>query len=251
MTEKFITKPNLPSARVTKVIISDRYNNITAELHKLGIKTVEAKPLDSVYGSEKYHADVSCIHLGGNKIITAKNNTDLLDKLQNDRFDIIPSQRSIYGGYKTCVALNAVLLNDFVICNTNLADKELLKQCELLGYKTVHINQGYAKCSTAIVSENAVITSDDGIYKAAVANDIDALKISSGYIKLEGYDYGFIGGACGKIGADALAFCGDIKSHPNYESIRSFCINHGVYICSIGQSELTDIGGILPVTQCE
>lgn len=251
MTEKFITKPNLPSAKVTKVIISNRYNNITTELHRLGIKTVEAKPLESVRGSEKYHADISCIHLGGNKIITAKNNTDLLEKLQTDGFNIIPSQCSIYGGYKTCVALNAVLLNDYIICNTTFADKELLKQCERLGYKTIHINQGYAKCSTAVVSENTVITSDDGIYKTAVANNIDALKISSGYIKLEGYDYGFIGGACGKIGADTLAFCGDIKSHPDYESICSFCKNHGVYICSLGKSELTDIGGILPVTQSE
>lgn len=251
MTENFVIKPNLPTARVTQVIVSNRYNNFTTELQRLGIKTIESKPLDGVLGSEKYHADISCIHLGGCKIIAAKNNNELPEMLKASGFDIIPSQAAIYGGYKTCVALNAVILNGCIFCNTKLADKKLLKQCEFLGCKTVHINQGYAKCSTAIVSENAIITSDDGIYKAAKANEIDALKISTGHIKLDGYDYGFIGGACGKISADTLAFCGDIKLHPDCENICSFCKNHGVYICSIGKNELTDIGGILPIMQCE
>ena len=50
------------------------------------------------------------------------------------------------------------------------------------------------------------------------------LLISSGDIKLEGYDYGFIGGASGKISDNTVVFFGNAEMHPYYSSIRELCL---------------------------
>ena len=49
------------------------------------------------------------------------------------------------------------------------------------GKRILHTNQSYAKCSSAVVGENAIITSDESIYRVCIENKIDVLKISVGY----------------------------------------------------------------------
>ena len=76
---------------------------------------------------------------------------------------------------------------------------------------------------------------------------IDVLKISAGHIMLDGYDYGFIGGCCGKISSGAIAFCGDLKTHPDSDNICGFLGNYGIKAVSLGSGQLYDTGGILPI----
>lgn len=62
----------------------------------------------------------------------------------------------------------------------------------------VNINQGYARCSTLILNNRTAVTADISVKNALEKDGAKVLLISSGDIKLEGYDYGFIGGASGK-----------------------------------------------------
>ena len=134
-----------------------------------------------------------------------------------------------------------------MICNTKTAYKPALK---LLKEKIIlHTNQRYAKCCCAVVGENALITSDNGIYKICLANKIDVLKISVGDILLDGYAYGFIGGCCGFISKNTLAFSGNVKLHKNYTDIRDFARNYHVELYSLTNGKLYDIGGILPIKE--
>lgn len=245
----FVKKPNLPQNTVSTVIASSKYINHIKKLSEFGISVIEVSPISEIIGAEKYHADISAIHLGGNNIIAAKNNSILINQLKKSEFNTIPSESEILGGYPECTALNAVILGNNLICREKSVDKALYNYCIEKNFRIISVKQGYARCSTAVVSENAIITSDIGIYNACVSNKIDALKIDNGYIKIDGYDYGFIGGTCGKLSYDTLAFCGRIEEHKDYESIKAFALNHGVRLISLSNEPLFDIGGILPVVE--
>ena len=225
--ERWIKNANLPQNKVSEVIISD-YKPIFKEvLEGMGIKVTVPKVIEEIKGAEKYHSDMSVLHIGEDKFFYA-------DSL-NEK---VTAQKPL---------LNICLFGNNVICNTKTAYKPAL---ELLRDKNIiHTNQRYAKCSCAVIGENALITSDSGIYKICFENKIDVLQISSGHILLDGYEYGFIGGCCGFISKNTLAFTGDVKLHRDFENMRDFARNYGVELYSLTNEKLYDIGGIIPVKE--
>ena len=83
-------------------------------------------------------------------------------------------------------------------------------------------NKDIQKCSIAIVDENSIITYDAGIAKACEGiEDLSVLLVQPGFVRLDGYDTGFIGGTCGRVG-DELVFNGDLSSHPDFPRILEF-----------------------------
>ena len=124
----------------------------------------------------------------------------------------------------------------------------IIKSIRADNLKKINVRQGYCKCSCLNVSENAVITDDECIYKALCLNEIDALLISKGDITLNGHDYGFIGGASGKISKTDILFFGDVTKHRDYKKIAGFIEKHGCKIISL-DFPLTDFGGIIPITE--
>ena len=98
------------------------------------------------------------------------------------------------------------------------------------------------------MSDNAVITDDESIYKALCLNGVDTLLISKGDIVLNGHNYGFIGGASYKISESKVLFFGDITKHRDYKKIADFIEKHGCEIIFL-DFPLTDFGGIIPITE--
>ena len=103
--------------------------------------------------------------------------------------------------------------------------------------------QGYTKCSVCVVSDNAIITADRAIATACAAVGIDVLTVSEGHISLPPYNFGFIGGASCACG-DNVYFCGSLDTHPDGESIKEFCKNHGKLAVSLSDGELQDVGSL-------
>ena len=56
-----------------------------------------------------------------------------------------------------------------------------------------------------------------------------------------------IGGCCGLIDKDVLAFTGRLDSLDFEKPIRDFLDKHGVRIVELTQNPMLDIGGILPL----
>ena len=146
--------------------------------------------------------------------------------------------------YPENAAYCAVILEKYLICNLKYTAREILEYAENIGLEKIHVNQGYAKCGCAVVDGRSVITADEGIYKSLEGRDIDVLKIAGGYVRLKGYAYGFIGGACGRVG-DELVFCGDLREHPDFERICEFAEKRGVKIRYFENVPLTDAGTII------
>ena len=240
--------PNIPKTRVTCAVISYVIPEITDELQRLGIRTVNSQKLDSVEGSESAHADMSLFHVGNERIFASRNISPVLrDELIREGMSLTYTEMPVTAKIP---CLNACLVGDKVICNTRLIDKELLKKLSADGKKILHTNQGYTKCSAALVNENAVITADNSIFEVCRKNNIDVLHIECGHIELKGYKYGFIAGSCALLSDNILAFFGDISKHPDYGEIRSFAKNYGVDIISLSKRKLYDIGGMIAI-KCE
>ncbi len=166
---------------------------------------------------------------------------------------------------------NACSTGKYFIHNLKITDKGLLGAAKAAGLIAVHVPQGYAKCSIVAVDENSIITADKGIERACTAAGLDVLLVEKGQIVLEGYPYGFIGGASGKISTagansklgsfsskedvsckqlakskDTIVFNGDIRKHSDYETIKAFIEARGLGIKYFEGYPLTDIGSIIP-----
>ena len=185
------------------------------------VKTVAAGPAG---GAVAPHADLYMCRVGG-RMIFAKDG-------------------EVGSEYPRNAAFCAVSLDRYFIHNMKITSPRLKAAAEMAGLEPVHVNQGYAKCSCAVVDGRSIITSDMGVWKAIEKlGDVDVLLISPGHIALPGHEYGFIGGACGNVG-DELVFCGDITAHPDFERIREFAKARGVSLKWF-DFPLTDIGTII------
>jgi hypothetical protein len=218
-------------------------------LQSRGIDVIKMKPYDALDQAVSSHADLLYHHLGGNRIITPQTDTESSIKLTMMGFIVQKAHTNIRSPYPNDVALDAARVADALICNPVHTDSVLLDFAKENQLKVIPVKQGYAKCSVCIVDANAIMTTDSGIAKAAGDKGIDVLQIQSGHIKLEGYDYGFIGGCCGKIAPDTICFTGDLKTHPDYIKMLNFMGSHGVRAISLCEGPLIDIGGILPLTE--
>ena len=124
-------------------------------------------------------------------------------------------------------------------------DKNLLNLVK--SKKLINTNQGYTKCSAAIVSDNAIITSDISIKNALSSTNIDVLLLPPGDILLPGLDYGFIGGTCGLIDKSTLAFFGDLSYYKYGKEVLSFLKKHNVNPLYLRKGPLIDRGSILSI----
>ena len=91
------------------------------------------------------------------------------------------------------------------------------------------------------MSDNAIITEDENIAAVAEKEGISVLKIEKGYVFLDGYSHGFIGGATVRTDKEII-FIGDISAHPDFFKIISFCNRFSVKTDFIKDFPLTDIG---------
>ena len=244
---KYIEKPNLPQGRVTLAAISAQAGESITKLNSLGIETIIVKrdlrlpePVDS-------HADLQMLHMGGNDIFC--HNEHLCTGELSEKFNIRQIAAVAGNKYPDDVKLNCTLIGDKLICNKRTVAPEILEYAESCGLTVINVNQGYARCSICVVNENVIITDDESIFTAAQNFLNDALFISKGSIGLNGYGYGFIGGCCGKIDKNKIAFNGAIESHKDYKDIIDFLYKYNTEIVELHGDPLYDIGGILPL--CE
>lgn len=71
--------------------------------------------------------------------------------------------------------------------------------------------------------------------------------LSKGQIKLSGYSYGFIGGCCGFIDKNLIAFNGKLSTYNDAGKIKNFLRKYNVNYVELTDKPLTDIGGIVPI----
>jgi hypothetical protein len=253
-----ILHPNLPTSKVKVVAIGELYMPLLeAPFKKLGITVIPVPCSGNVAPEIRSHADITFHHAGGNNIILSSEKYSKvqkrLDKISSltgySNWNVIPSRANLNPKYPGDIALNALRIGKYLFCNAKHTDVRLLEHCEKSGIEIVNVNQGYAKCSVCVVKEDAAITSDPNLAEEMFQKDINVLLIEPGYIELDGYEYGFVGGASGKISSDTLCFTGSLKSHPSIVAIDDFLERHGVIKIELTDKDCFDIGSIIPLLE--
>ena len=178
-----------------------------------------------------------------------EKNKAIFKEIQEYGYKINPSRFELSCEYPNDVALNQAIIGKNIIGRKDSCARDIIAYAEANGYNYHSIKQGYAKCSTLIINENAIISADAGIIALADRLGINALKINNGEneIALDGYNYGFIGGASASHDGKVFFF-GDLKLHSQAEEIIKFCKDNQATPISLGKEKLYDIGGaiILP-----
>ncbi|WP_293971482.1 DUF6873 family GME fold protein [uncultured Ruminococcus sp.] len=226
-------------------VMSDKYPCFVKEIEKFGHTVISSDRIDIFPFPEQKHADMQILPIN-NDIFILNECTVLAEKLSKER--LIFCNKKAGKKYPENILLNFLYLNNTLYGKLSAIDENLLDYCKENNIKTVNINQGYARCSTLVLNKNAIITSDLSIEKALKKDGIEVLLISSGNIVLDGYNYGFIGGASGKIDEDTVAFFGNATNHPDYRIIEKFCKNQNISINILCKDmPLTDIGGMVKI----
>ncbi|MCC8169918.1 MAG: hypothetical protein LIO59_06100 [Oscillospiraceae bacterium] len=239
----FLSASNLPDRMVSGIIADCRISEKSLQtLVDMGIEVILSCKLPVLYDAVCAHPDMMIHHLGGSRFLAAPQAYEYFCKKLPEAC-IIKGSVPLADKYPNDICYNAAVVGECLFCNAAYTAPEILSEYK----KIVNVRQGYSKCSICVISENALITSDAGICKAAAENNIDALKIRAGYIHLPGMDYGFIGGATGMISKDTLAVNGDIATHPDWREIYGFCKRRGVDIAPLKSVAIEDIGSIIPI----
>ncbi|HHQ5600212.1 TPA: DUF6873 family GME fold protein [Clostridioides difficile] len=242
--EPFILDDDLCLALVDKRISYLMENELKLRNIEI-IKTIECKEL---YESIKYHPDICICNLGKGDIIVAPNvYNQYKELLSRYKFNIIKGEANLLNRYPYDIPYNIAIVGDYAIHSFKYTDKAILDYIENNKLKKINIEQGYSKCSICIVDRTSIITSDKGIWKSMKNTEIECLLIEKGHINLFEMNYGFIGGCTGLISKDKLAFCGDVKKHPDYERIKSFVESKNKEIVTLSCENLLDIGSIVPL----
>ena len=110
-------------------------------------------------------------------------------------------------------------------------------------YQPIPVKQAYLRCAMLPADEESIITADPGVAKAARAAGLQVLQIEPGHVALEGYDYGFLGGAGFLLTEQKLAvLTGRLERHPDKGRIEAFLRERGLALHTLTDEPIFDIG---------
>jgi hypothetical protein len=232
------------AGEMRRVFISEQSNDmVKAYLYEKGYMVCEIRRTSAVYPSVASHPDIYLCNLG-NELVMAKEQLPFIEEQLGPDFNYYPGATPLGYKYPHNVKYNAVRLGHFFIHNFKLTDPFLLSLAEEKGLRLIPVKQGYTKCNLVVVDEQSVITSDLGLKKALEPYGIKVLTVSQGHVKLTGFDYGFLGGASGRVGREII-FHGNLAMHPDYGVIKEFIEGRSLTIKYFKEFPLEDIGSII------
>lgn len=251
VNERFVEKPNLPESKVTTAAVSGAYPEILEALKAQGIRCVTTEFDERLPDPIAYHADMQMFHLDKGRALVLRGQEKLKKQLTDTGYQVAETAMTPEPTYPKDVLCNLLNLNGTVLANLGVTDPNVYACIEDAGLKMRHVNQGYTRCATAVVAKDAIITMDIGICALAQFLGIDVLLVHEEGVFLNGYNYGFLGGCCGLIDKNVLAFTGKLDSLECAAEIRAFLEKHNVRYIELTRNQMIDIGGILPLKELD
>lgn len=225
---------------MTYVSVAENFPEESAEKLKKYGQVVRTKANTRVLRGLDTHPDILVHPLPSGNLVVDRDNYDYYKEIFPNK-KIIPSHSSLTEKYPGDIHLNAFAFKNIFIHNLKHTDQVILDYYKRAGYDLVNIKQGYTKCS-CLVTEDFVITSDGGIYES-LRDFIPIYKIDHGQIKLQNFNYGFIGGATGVLGKK-IFFTGDFSHHSSYEEILKIINKYDYEIEILSKDPIEDYGTI-------
>lgn len=253
--KKRFTNPLLPQKKAA-VAVSSEAQSVINSLKSNGFTVFEIAKNPKLEPSIASHADCNLQKLDESTYFVDKSNYDnikaffyaypIVNNLTNC-FLLNLELVEICSPYPYEASINVKRIEGGIVCNIKCVDNKIKEYAVENGLQLYHCNQGYVGCSTVLVAPKAIMTDDKSIYDCFNSIGFDCLMLSKGQIKLSGHQYGFIGGCCGFVDKNLLAFTGRISSHKDSERIKNFLSKYNIKALELTDDALTDIGGIVPI----
>lgn len=248
----FVLHANLPE-RAEHVIIGAKYAHLLEESLKMcGITPLFVPDNPNVDERLSGHADLSVFHAGGEEIWLAPylRESGFAARLTAMGAQVHIADIAQSAAYPHDAQMNIAALGGAFIYNPKASYTPVVEHlANVRGMRGAPVRQGYAKCSVLVVDERSIITQDAGIAHAARGIGLDVMEIIPGYVALDGFEYGFLGGAGFKPAADIMAFTGTLAAHPDRARILAFLAARGVNAVYLTGLPVFDIGSAIPITE--
>lgn len=236
-----------------KFIIGSKYvKALQPVLQQYGAEVLALPVNPHIADAVNSHADLSVFYDGEKEIFLAPylKNSDFPHELERYDLHIHVCDFTQDRNYPDDVQLNICRAGKYFYCNPETADREVLQYLQnTSGLRMIAVNQGYAACSALYLKDKALITSDNGICRAAENCGFDVLMITPGFIHLPGYSYGFIGGSAFFLNGQTLAFTGILANHPDEQRILEFLRKYQINPVFLTDQPIFDIGGAVCIDE--
>jgi len=216
--------------------------NIIVNLQAAGFKTIPVQRTDRVDTPLSGHPDIQMFLHEKNLFVHPDIDPSFLKSVEN-YVNIIQCSTELGKNYPEDISYNIACTGRIALHRKECTENTILEYLRENNIQIENTNQGYTKCSTMIVDDNSIVTSDRSIHTAAGRSGLDSLLISPGYIDLPGYNYGFIGGASGRF-LDTIYLTGSIGDHPDSDRITDFIQSRGLRIKVLSDEKIFDAGSI-------
>lgn len=220
-------------------------------LRKLGFNTLSLPPVSGVCSPISSHTDIVLFRYGRSIVLShkyAEENPLTLARLRGclTGFEFIFTDDVHGGEYPSDAIFNALVMKNRIFCKKSSISGAVISLAEKYGARIIDTKQGYPACTVLAIGQRHAITSDRGMAKKLISEDIDVLTVpETERILLKPYKNGFIGGCAGVFG-DTVYFIGNLRAHPQSEDIQSFICDAGFRAVSLmPRAEcLFDLGGL-------
>lgn len=228
------------------IVSDDLYEDAKEKLKSLGLKVIPTFNSPNVSPHLAKHADMQIVKIDDTTYLSCGECYDYYkDILKEKNITLLKGEKTLGRTYPDDIAYNVVATKKYAVHNFKYTDP-LLKNL-LQSRQMINVSQGYSSCTLAKVSDDAFITSDEGIYKTFLENNINVLKITCKNILLPGFNYGFIGGATFRINDNLLCINGDINYLEDKDKIINYLKKFNVEIISLSDKRPLDIGSAVLV----
>ena len=241
----------MKSKKIKAVITSpDIYPDSVKNLASFGIEVLFSFKNTNVSLPLAYHTDMQLTKISDDFFVCAPECFEYYRKILN-KFNkkIIKGNTYLSCNYPHDIAYNIIVTENYAVHNFKYTDSVVKSKIE--SKTKINVPQGYTACTLCLISENAAITSDAGIYKILLSNGFDVLMINDNNVLLPGFDHGFLGGSSFLLEHNILAVNGKIENHPDYSVIKDFCLKHNVSLLSLSNNPIMDIGSVISLHKAD
>ncbi len=222
----------------------------------LGYEVIDNEFNLNTYDEISAHTDIYYLKVD-NMVFAAPEKKDKVP------FKVLNCVTEIGEKYPQDIPYNVGIVGKNAVHNFKYTDNIVKFYLERHEYNLLQVEQGYSNCSMCVLDNNSCITTDLGIAKVLLDNNVDVLYVTEPDIKLlkrtnsifnkqsqMSFTYsdmsGFIGGAMAKF-EDTVVLFGDVNNLINGNKIKKYIESKGLKFHYFEGLDVIDYGGVLEV----
>jgi hypothetical protein len=193
------------------------------------------------YASISGHPDVFIYQDANNLIVAPNSPKELFDFFEKHKIKFEIGYSNVGSNLKNSTLYNCISTDDLFLHIKSFSDKKISEK-NIHKHK-IYLPQAYTRCSLTHIGNNCFITSDKGIERELLKNNIECLYFSAENIKIFGHKNGFFGGTNGILN-NKIFFNGNFHLHKNGKELFQFFEQKQIESICLHNDFLYDGGGM-------